>query len=330
VVSIGIIANPASGKDIRRLVSYATVIDNNEKLNIVKRIVLAAQALGVTDIYFMPDTFCMGLRVEEDLAREKALLAHCHVLDIPMTASQRDTVRAAEEMEALGVGCIVALGGDGTSRAVAKSIVQTPLLPVSTGTNNVYPRMLEGTVAGMAAAAVALSDTPKLTCLRDKRIELYRKGELADIALIDVVISTDMFIGARAIWDAESIRKVIVTRVHPASIGFSAIAGGLCIIRPEEDLGCSVDLSEGGTSVLVPIAAGLIQEVSIKNAEVCHLDTDLTYRMEQNCVAALDGEREITLKQGDELTVRITRKGPWRVDVNKTLEQAQERGLFRK
>lgn len=32
---IGIIANPASGKDIRRLVSYATVIDNNEKVNIM-------------------------------------------------------------------------------------------------------------------------------------------------------------------------------------------------------------------------------------------------------------------------------------------------------
>ena len=42
--SIGIIANPASGKDIRRLVSYATTTDNQEKVNIVKRIVLAAQA----------------------------------------------------------------------------------------------------------------------------------------------------------------------------------------------------------------------------------------------------------------------------------------------
>ncbi|WP_222927512.1 hypothetical protein [Biomaibacter acetigenes] len=34
--SIGIIANPASGKDIRRLVAHATIIDNNEKVNIVK------------------------------------------------------------------------------------------------------------------------------------------------------------------------------------------------------------------------------------------------------------------------------------------------------
>ena len=60
MASIGIIANPASGKDIRRLVSYATTIDNQEKVNIVKRIVLAAQTMGVDTVWFMPDTFQLG------------------------------------------------------------------------------------------------------------------------------------------------------------------------------------------------------------------------------------------------------------------------------
>ena len=32
--SVGIIANPASGKDIRRLVAHGTVFDNDEKVNI--------------------------------------------------------------------------------------------------------------------------------------------------------------------------------------------------------------------------------------------------------------------------------------------------------
>ena len=35
---VGIIANPASGKDIRRLVSQATTISNTEKTDIVKRV----------------------------------------------------------------------------------------------------------------------------------------------------------------------------------------------------------------------------------------------------------------------------------------------------
>ncbi len=61
--TIGIIANPASGKDIRRLVSYATTIDNREKVNIVKRITLAAQSMGIDRILFMPDTFQIGRTV---------------------------------------------------------------------------------------------------------------------------------------------------------------------------------------------------------------------------------------------------------------------------
>jgi predicted polyphosphate/ATP-dependent NAD kinase len=65
MASIGIIANPASGKDIRRLVSHATVIDNNEKINIVERIVLGAQALGVEKVFVMPDSYNMGFNKNE-------------------------------------------------------------------------------------------------------------------------------------------------------------------------------------------------------------------------------------------------------------------------
>ena len=36
--SIGIIANPAAGKDIRRLVSHGRVISNQEKANILRRV----------------------------------------------------------------------------------------------------------------------------------------------------------------------------------------------------------------------------------------------------------------------------------------------------
>jgi len=44
-VPVGIIANPASGKDIRRLVALGTVFDNQEKLNIDRRILLGLDAL---------------------------------------------------------------------------------------------------------------------------------------------------------------------------------------------------------------------------------------------------------------------------------------------
>lgn len=78
------------------------------------------------------------------------------LLDFEIEAAQEDTTRAARMLEEQGVGCVVVLGGDGTSRAAAKGIAEVPMLSVSTGTNNVYPTLMEGTVAGMAAAAVSL------------------------------------------------------------------------------------------------------------------------------------------------------------------------------
>ena len=233
--SIGIIANPASGKDIRRLVSYATTIDNQEKVNIVKRIVLAAQAMGVDTVWFMPDTFQIGWAVIEDLSRDEKLTADCRLLDIPLTATSQDTTAAAAEMERLGVGCVVVLGGDGTSRAVAKGIKKVPLLPLSTGTNNVYPEMLEGTVAGMAAAVAAQFSDPAICCIRDKQIEVTLNGSLTDIALIDAVISDDLCVGSKAIWDASKLQHIFVTRCHPASIGFSTAAGCLQIVKDTAD-----------------------------------------------------------------------------------------------
>ena len=71
--SLGIIANPASGKDIRRLVSYATIIDNQGKENIIKRLVVAAQSLGVDEILFMPDSYHFGEAVIGDLRSDQCL-----------------------------------------------------------------------------------------------------------------------------------------------------------------------------------------------------------------------------------------------------------------
>lgn len=327
--SIGIIANPASGKDIRRLVSYATVIDNNEKVNIVKRIVLGAQGLGIDEIIFMPDYFQIGYKVIDELDSKGVLKAKCTILDIPINSCSQDSTVAAQHMEELNVGCIVVLGGDGTSRAVAKGIVNTPILPVSTGTNNVYPSMIEGTVVGMAAAATSLLGEKEETCIKDKCIELYVNNEKKDIALIDVVISSDIVLGSRAIWDTKRIKSVTVTRCHTASIGFSTIAGAIEIVTPEDNYGYCVEVNENGNPYLVPLAAGVLQEIKVSNNKRCFLDQDYNSYIEENCILALDGEREIRLKKGDFLTLRISRSGPYRVNTNKVLEIAQKKGMFK-
>nr|AAA21746.1 putative [Clostridium magnum DSM 2767] len=327
---IGIIANPSSGKDIRRLVSHATTVDNNEKVNIVERIVLSAQAFGVTKVYIMADTYQIGYKVEDNLSTLGELTAEINVLDMEISGTLYDTMNAAEKMEELEVDCIVILGGDGTSRAVAKIIKNIPIIAVSTGTNNVYPEMIEGTVAGMAAAAVASKkfDINEI-CFKDKRIEICRNEKLIDIALIDAVISKNLYVGSKAIWNVEDILKIIVSRAHPASIGFSAIVGCRMIVSKNDDFGAAVDLTSNKQKITAPVAAGIITPIHMEDAEIINLNATYEFISKVGGTIALDGEREIAFKAGERFVFKITRNGPLHVDIIKTLEIAQKKGFFK-
>lgn len=327
--TIGIIANPASGKDIRRLVSHATVVDNNEKINIVKRIILAAQGAGVKGVVIMPDTFLIGYKASEALKSSKELKIPVEILDMRIKGSVEDTILAARLMEENKVQCIIALGGDGTSRAVAKSITTTPLISISTGTNNVYPEMLEGTVVGIAAAAVS-TRTSNLgqSCRRDKRIEILKDGKMLDIALVDCVISKQTYIGSRAIWDPEDIQSVIVSRANPASIGFSTIVGVKKIIGEDDDFGASINVNVGEFQLVAPIAAGTMKEIRVDEPLIHPLDETFSMSMDYKGIMALDGERELPFKKGDIFEFKITRDGPYRVNIKKTIESAQLNGFF--
>jgi predicted polyphosphate/ATP-dependent NAD kinase len=329
MISIGIIANPASGKDIRRLVSHATVIDNNEKVNIVERIILGAQGCGADTVYIMADTFQIGNRVIDNLITSKELKSDIKLIDIKLNGNVSDTINTAKIMEDMKIGCIVSLGGDGTNRAIAKSIDETPLISLSTGTNNVFPDMIEGTAAGMAAAVVASKKFDICSaCLRDKRIEIYKCGIFTDIALVDAVISKSLFIGSKAIWNVEDILQVIVSRAHPASIGFSSLIGCMMTIRERDDFGASVDLNCCGKTIIAPIAAGIIKKINVGNMTKLNLNEEYYYKTAHKGIIAVDGEREVPFNEGDEFVFKITRNGPYHVDIKRTLEIAQENGFF--
>jgi predicted polyphosphate/ATP-dependent NAD kinase len=144
---VGIIANPASGRDIRRFVAYGTVFDNNEKMAIVRRILLGLEATGIIRIAYMPEyDFGIVPRALDGLQREGAPF-HPLVepLSMDVSSTSADSTHAAQMLAEMGAGCIITLGGDGTNRAVAKGCTTVPLVPVSTGNNNVFPMFLEGT-----------------------------------------------------------------------------------------------------------------------------------------------------------------------------------------
>ncbi len=151
VAQAGIIANPASGKDIRRLVAHASVFDTAEKISMVRRVVLALEAARVTRILYMADPSRIVPRALEGLDLKAEILP----VGTPLRATAEDTTAAAAVMAAAGARVIVSLGGDGTNRVLAKGASNVPLVPISTGTNNVFPAMVEATVAGLAAGAIA-------------------------------------------------------------------------------------------------------------------------------------------------------------------------------
>ena len=67
--TVGIVANPASGRDIRRLVSQASVFPTAEKSNMVQRMLGALGALGVDRVLMMPEV--TGICAAVDRARIK-------------------------------------------------------------------------------------------------------------------------------------------------------------------------------------------------------------------------------------------------------------------
>lgn len=324
MTTVGIIPNPASGKDIRRLVALGLTVDNNEKVNIVRRVLLGLQSAGVDEVVIMPDYFAIGRK-----ALEKSHVdLKTTYLEMRVRGSQQDSSDAARLMAEMGVGCIVTLGGDGTNRAVSKGCGDVPLVPISTGTNNVFPYMIEGTLAGLAAGVVArklspLGDVAK----RTKRLEILRDGEMIDLALIDVVVSDDIFIGSRAIWDVTKVRTIILSRSEPSNIGLSSVGGNLFCAGLDEYHGVHLEVGDGKMHVTAPIAPGLIDQVGIRGYRLLKIG-DTVEVNHAPCMLSLDGEREVEVEPDMQVSVRLSDQGPVVVDVSRALHEASHLNAF--
>ena len=66
--TVGVIANPMSGRDIRRLVASASMCPNAEKASMAVRLTAAAGALGVGRVLVSTDTFGISAAVLRGVA----------------------------------------------------------------------------------------------------------------------------------------------------------------------------------------------------------------------------------------------------------------------
>jgi len=324
MATVGIIANPASGKDIRRLVAHGSVFTNQEKVSIVRRILLGLQATGVEEAIFMPDYFGIGARAVDGVR----LALKTSTLQMPLRGTQEDSTGAAARFRELQVGCIITLGGDGTNRAVAKGCGKIPLLPISTGTNNVFPYMVEGSIAGLAAGVIT-SEIVRLDRLfqQTKRLEIERNDRLIDIALIDVVVYDDVFLASRAVWNMSKVREIVLARADPSNIGLSSIGGCLYPGSLDEKHGIHIKIGQGNQRVLAAIAPGLIKRIDIESHDLINLNEAVEVNHKPS-VLALDGEREVETGKKDHISIRLTNKGPYVVDIKGALKEAAQKGFF--
>lgn len=327
MTTVGIIANPASGKDIRRLVAHGSVFDNEEKVNIVRRVLCGLDAVGVERVLIMPDSYGIGFRAQDGIKPKLQVEA----LAMSTTFRQVDSQRAAALMAEAGVGCIVSLGGDGTNRVITKGCGNTPLMPISTGTNNVFPTMIEGTIAGLAAGLVArgLADgaANMVPC-----IDLIREGNDGapdDLALVDAVIYAERFVGSRAVWDTNRIREMVLTRVEPGNIGLSSIGAHIVAGQIPAGHGLFLRVDSGPDQVMAPVAPGLFATVGYREQRTLAPGDEILVRHPEPCVVALDGEREFELRPNATLRLRLNPQGPRVVDARRAIAIAAQAGFFR-
>lgn len=333
MTAVGIIPNPASGKDIRRVVTHALVMGNRDKVNLVRRMLIGLHAAGVTDIRIMPDRFGIGEQAIANLGQDnQAIAASVSMLDMPVTGTEQDTIRAARHLQDGGVSSIITLGGDGTARLVGANCGEVPMLPVSTGTNNVLPRFIEGTIAGLCAGYFAKLDQNERmqVCQRIKRLDISLNGQIVDAAFVDVAAVEGGFVGSKAVWDPESIRQIFVAQASPTSIGLSAVVGMLHPVGQHERFGAVLELSRngGGPSVVAPIAPGLVPSIAYQDITVLQPGECYPVTSIRPLVLALDGEREHVLQGGEEAAVCLTMEGPWVIDVDAAMRRAVDAAFF--
>jgi len=332
VARVGIIANAAAAHDVRRISGHGSIVDNHEKVRTLRRILVGLQAVGVADVLAMPDPY--GLVAAAASTRDLAL--RVSTVDMVCSHDESDSVVAAERMSLAQCACIVTLGGDGTNRAVAKGSRDVPLLPISTGTNNVIPRPIEGTVAGLAAGLFARGLLPTNAIIhRSKRLEVVREGEVIESALVDIAASKQPFVGARAITDLSLVRQLWLTQAVPGSIGLSAIGAHLHPLSPAAGHALLIDLDDseslvGDVSVLAPIAPGLVRQAIVHSWRLLSMGEPVEIH-DRPCVLALDGERALSVLAGEPSTaIRATWMGPLLLNVTAAMDYAATHGLFQR
>lgn len=331
---VGIIANPVSARDIRRVISHAGNLQITDRANILLRVLAGLAATGIQQVVMMPERAGIYGHLRRGLDRAansgEARFPALQLLDMTVCGDASDSATAARMMRKLNVGAIIVLGGDGTHRVVISEAGDIPIAGVSTGTNNAFPEMREPTITGLAAGLAVTGAVPAgVAFVNNKRLEVAI-NDRNEIALVDIAIVRERFVGSRAIWKAESFRELFVAFAEPGSIGLSSIVGLVAPVKRSAPFGRRLifdDPSAAQFCVAAPIAPGLIENIGIARVETLDFDIPTTLTIGSGSIA-LDGEREITFSERDRISVTLREAAFRTIDVAACMSFAASNGLF--
>ena len=299
------------------------------KRDIVARIAAGADSVGVNEIYIVDEPF----RIASMALDWMPLKAKVVTLEIELHHDATDTERAVRAFVGEGVEVIVSLGGDGTNRIIARSAPQLELIPLSTGTNNVFPLMVEPTTAGVVAALAAMGrfsdDATRGIRNRAKVLHTAFSDGINDIALIDAVQLRDDFVGNLLPYDEAKLKKILLTRALPDRVGMSPVGGLISVVEEKDDFGLLVEVSEMEDSevfIRVPLSPGFFKDVAISRSQRVDLGEKVTFEGEG--ILALDGDREHKLGNKRSVAATIRRDGPWVYDVGAAMRYAVAEGMM--
>lgn len=333
--AIGIIANPVSARDIRRVIANATALQITDRANIVLRVLSCVKACGVDKVYMMPENGGIRHHVRRGIDRaENQGLKHfptLEYLDYKISGTVDDTLKAARLMKEKGVSAIVVLGGDGTHRAVVTGCGDVPIAGISTGTNNAFPEHREPTITGLAVGLAVSGRIPADEAFLPNKKILVRVNDHEEIALVDVAVVTERYVGARALWRPETFRELFVTFADPEVIGMSAIAGLLTPVTRLDKGGLHVRMAPEEEADIVldtPIAPGYMKNIGIR--DFSEMKPNVKYRPSiTDGSIALDGERELSFTRDDDVTIELIPNAFRTVNVSGCMQYASRHGLMR-
>ena len=333
---VGIIANPVSARDIRRVIANAASLQITDRANIVLRVLACLKATGIERVVMMPENGGIRQHVRRGVERSRNLgereFPEIAYLDMAVTGTVDDTIRAADLMRQKNVGAIVVLGGDGTHRAVVSRSGNVPIAGISTGTNNAFPEHREPTITGLAVGLAVTGQVPaQIAYTLNKKLTVRVNDHAAEIALVDVALVSERIVGARALWRTETFRELFVTFADPEVIGMSAIAGLLEPVSRTEPGGLHVrlaEIEEAPLTLSVPIAPGYVRPIGIASWQ--RLKAGKLHGPEITAGSiALDGERELSFSERDRVAIGLEENAFPTVNVGAVMDHAARQGLLR-